>query len=228
MKSLNFGIEKDYWDKGYLVAGVDEVGRGAWAGPIVAAAVCFAAAPQIQRSKFKDQNFGIIINDSKKMTAKERERAARWIYRYCMAFGIGEVDVTTINKIGIGKANRLAMKRAINNCKFQIANRKSTFKISNIYYLVDGYRVKYLARNQKGIIKGDGKCFSIAAASIVAKVYRDKLMGVLGKSYKKYGWKNNKGYGTVFHQKAVIKTGICKYHRTQFIRTFLLKYKNGI
>lgn len=220
MNSPDFSREKEYRDKGYLIIGVDEVGRGALAGPIVAGAVLFQSGTKnpVQGNE-KDEK--IIINDSKKLTAKQRERAAEWIYKNCWAYGIGEAGVAEINRIGIGSANRLAMKRAVRNLKSQISKIKSKSKILNLYILVDGYRVKYLAKHQEGIIHGDAKCFSIAAASIIAKVYRDRLMHDLAVKYRGYGWEQNAGYGTKKHCEGIKEKGICRIHRKLFVRKIL-------
>lgn len=231
----DFQEEKKLWKKGWsLVIGVDEVGRGAIAGPLVASAV--ALAPQISNVKFPISN-EIIVDDSKRLSPSQREKAAKWIKKNCLAYGIGEVGVGTINRIGIGRASSMAMREAIS----QIITNKPILPISNkkmengrwkmeiperkIFVLVDAFHIKYLRgiglKNQKAIIKGDQKSISIAAASIIAKVYRDTLMRRLSVRNSKYGWGANKGYGTKIHKQAILKNGITSLHRTQFIQTFL-------
>jgi ribonuclease HII len=190
-----------------LIAGVDEVGRGSFAGPVVAGCVVF------NKIFIPD---GIIINDSKKLSPKRREIADKWIRKNALAFGIGQASVGQINHLGIKKASEIAFRKAIVNCKSSID-----------YLLIDAFYIPYVKglrrRNQKPIIKGDTKSISIAAASIIAKVYRDNLMLNLGKKpkFRKYKWGKNKGYGTLEHRKAIKKHGPTRYHRKQFVETWL-------
>ena len=206
----NFRFERRLWARGYkFVAGVDEVGRGSFAGPVVAAAVAFApTSNEIPK--------GIIINDSKKLAPKTRERASFWIKRKALCYGIGRASVSQINRVGIKKASEIAFRKAIINCKFSIN-----------YLLIDAFYIPYVKglrrKNQKAIIKGDTKSVSIAAASIIAKVYRDKLMTDLSKKekFKKYKWIKNKGYGTKEHRAAIKKHGLTRQHRKTFVETWL-------
>lgn len=205
MRFPNFSFEKKLWKKHKFVAGMDEVGRGALAGPVVAGAVVFPPDLKIE----------VKINDSKKLTKKRRETADNWIKRNAVSWGIGEAGVGKINKLGIKKATEIAFRRAIKNCG----------EIN--YLLIDAFFVPYVAglrrRNQLAIVKGDQKSLSIAAASIIAKVYRDNLMTKLSRDskYKKYKWEKNKGYGTKDHQKAIKKYGPTRLHRKLFIRNFV-------
>ena len=207
----NFFFEKKLWRKGYrVIAGVDEVGRGSFAGPVVAAAVAFR---QTLNSKFEIPN-NFKINDSKRLSPKQRKTADRWIRKNAMAFGIGEASVGQINRLGIKKATEIAFRKAIS-------------KVKPDYLLIDAFFIPYVRglrrKNQKAIIKGDTKSISIAAASIVAKVYRDKLMEKLGsvRKFKKYGWAQNKGYGTKKHQKAIKKYGSTKLNRKLYVESWL-------
>jgi len=200
----NFSFEKKFWKKGYkFVAGVDEVGRGALAGPVVAGCVVF------QKGSLKPP---VRINDSKKLSSKRREEADIWIRENCLAWGIGEASVSQINRFGIKKASEIAFRRSIAATKIKID-----------YLLIDAFFVPYVKglrkKNQTPIINGDAKSISIAAASIIAKVYRDKLMAALKDG--KYGWKENKGYGTKIHQLALRKYGVSRHHRKLFIRKFV-------
>lgn len=213
----DFFFENKARKKGYrVIAGVDEVGRGCFAGPVVAAAVAFAPINNYQFTIFNKLQNKIIINDSKKLTQKQRKRANYWIKRNAVCYGIGKASVPEINKFGIKKASEIAFRRAIRNCNKRID-----------YLLIDAFYVPYVKglrrKNQKSIIKGDTKSVSIAAASIVAKVYRDKLMTSLSEKsrYKKYGWDENKGYGTLKHRKTIQKYGLTKLHRKQFVQTWL-------
>jgi ribonuclease HII len=205
MKIPNFSFEKNIWKKHKFVAGVDEVGRGSFAGPVVAGAVVFP----------RNLKIDVVINDSKKLTQKRREIADKWIKKNAVSWGIGEAGVGKINKLGIKKATEIAFRAAIKNCG----------EIN--YLLIDAFFVPYVAdlrrKNQLPIINGDEKSFSIAAASIIAKVYRDRLMTKLAKNskYKGYKWEKNKGYGTKDHQKAIKKYGATRLHRKLFVRNFV-------
>ncbi len=208
----NFSFEKKLWKRGYKsIAGVDEVGRGCFAGPVVAGAVALTA-------KQTKAYANIRINDSKKLTPKQRERAYYWIRRTAKFYGIGKASVVEINKLGIKKATEIAFRKAIKNCK----KRPD-------YLLIDAFYVPYVRglrrKNQLPIVHGDSRSVSIAAASIIGKVYRDRLMTNLGNKpkYRKYGWQKNKGYGTKEHQKAIKKYNLTRHHRKQFVETWLRK-----
>lgn len=200
----NFSFEKKFWKRGYkLVGGVDEVGRGAFAGPVVAGCVVFQKG---------SVNPPVRVDDSKKLSPKRREEADTWIKKNSLAWGIGEASVSQINRFGIKKASEIAFRRAIAGCKIKVD-----------YLLIDAFFVPYvrglIKKNQMPIVRGDAKSLSIAAASIIAKVYRDKLMGSLND--EKYDWERNKGYGTRVHQEALKKYGASKLHRKLFIRKFV-------
>lgn len=211
----DFSFEKKLHKQGYrLIAGVDEVGRGCFAGPVVAGCVVF------DRNTIATFKGGSLqgINDSKKLGAKRREVADKWIRKNAEAYGIGQASASQINRLGIKKATEVAFRKAIKNCEVQID-----------YLLIDAFYIPYVKglrrRNQKAIIKGDTKSLSIAAASIIAKVHRDKLMTNLSekRKYKKYKWDKNKGYGTKEHQKMIRKYGISNLHRTKYVATWLSK-----
>ncbi len=216
----NFRYEKKLWQKGYrLVAGVDEVGRGCLAGPVVAGCVVFR--PQIKNANLKMQS-NVRIDDSKKLTPRQREKGAKWIKRNVISWGVGEVSNAVINRLGMAKATKMAFRKAISEA------RKNLGK-SIDYLLIDAFFVPYVRGNPKSrqlaIVDGDEKSLSIAAASIIAKVYRDKIMVRLGKrpNFRKYDWGRNKGYGTKKHQEAIRKYGITRFHRREFVRSLLLK-----
>jgi ribonuclease HII len=234
MELPNFSFEKKLWKKGFkYIAGLDEVGRGSFAGPIVAGCVVFRPEMKIPKN--------IYINDSKRVTPKGREIINKWIIENALAWGTGEVTAGVINRIGISKATQVAFRRAIEN-----ANRRMQRRTD--YLLIDAFFVPYVrglpmrrkaARKnhnlkdgrarQLAIVKGDQKSVSIAAASIIAKVYRDNIMRSLNEKprYKRYGWDKNKGYGTKEHGRAIRKFGISKYHRKQFVETFLARSKRA-
>ena len=209
MKLPNFDEENNLWDREVeFVIGVDEVGRGCFAGPVTAGAVVFK-----KNSLFRT---GLLskINDSKLLTPKIRKVLAKEIKREVMFYSISTVGVSTINRFGIGKATQIAIRKSVGNILRQInLNAK-------VFVLADGYHIKYIKavglKHQKGIIKGDRKSISIAAASIIAKVYRDDLMRKLNKKYTQYGFYRNKGYGTKFHQSAIKTHGLSDIHRTSF------------
>ena len=174
------------------VAGVDEVGRGCLAGPVVAAAVIL-----------KNPN-NSEINDSKKISKKKREELSLYIRKNSI-FSIGEASVQEIDKFNILEASLLAMKRAIQNLASQPMS-----------VLVDGNFKPIEDSNVFTIVKGDTKSISIAAASIVAKVYRDKLMTKFSEIHPEYKFENNSGYGTKEHQNALLKFGVTPIHRRSF------------
>jgi len=193
----NFEYEIKLWNQGLqYIAGVDEVGRGCFAGPVVAAAVIFPS----------DFSATDKINDSKKLSAKVRTELAEIIKKHALAFAIAEVSVPVINAVGIGKAAQQAFAEAIKSLTIQPE-----------HILIDAYVIEALQKqNQTAIIHGDGISTSIAAASIIAKVYRDELMQRLHPNYEAYDFFTNKGYGTKKHRDAIGKHGLCDLHRTSF------------
>ncbi|KKU10607.1 MAG: Ribonuclease HII [Candidatus Woesebacteria bacterium GW2011_GWB1_45_5] len=217
MKIPNFRYEKKLWYAGHkFVAGVDEVGRGCFAGPVVAGCVVF-------NGKQTAPNGKIVVNDSKKMTPKQRERADKWIKENALAWGIGEAGAGKINKYGMAKAARMAFRKAISEARKRL-NQPIDYLLADAFFIsfVPGLPAKR-RRRQLPIVRGDTKSISIAAASIIAKVYRDKLMLELGKKpkYRKYGWGRNKGYGTKEHQTAILKYGTTRQHRKKFVETWI-------
>ena len=191
----NLKLEKALRREGYLlVAGVDEAGRGAWAGPVVAAAVIL---PLVSRY------YG--INDSKLLTSGQREALLLKIYEIALDMGIGIVENEELDEMGVGQASYLAMRRAVDN-----------LTIKPEFVLVDGFKVGFSGAPSWGIIDGDRKSVSIAAASIVAKVARDRMMEEIHERVPHYGFCANKGYGTAFHQLKIMERGVCEWHRRSF------------
>jgi ribonuclease HII len=191
-----------------IIAGVDEVGRGSLIGPVYAAAVI------LNKSINKK-----LLKDSKSLSKDKREKIFSYIKNNSI-WALGQASVKEIEKMNILNASLLAMKRAIKKLK----------KKPNLV-LVDGNKLPYLKNyNLKYIIKGDQKIPSISAASIVAKVSRDKFITALSKKFKNYGWDTNCGYGTKKHLTALKKFGITKYHRKTFspISNKLHVYKHNI
>ncbi|MCK4544318.1 ribonuclease HII [candidate division WOR-3 bacterium] len=189
-------LDQELWKQNiHLIAGVDEVGRGPLAGPVVAAAVILP--------------YGKIINgikDSKKLSSKQREKIFHLIIENAISVGIGYVDSLIIDRINILQATLEAMKQAVCN-----------MNLLPDYILIDGqYEIENIPIFQSAIVGGDNKSQCIAAASIVAKVYRDRLMEEFDIEYPKYNFMKNKGYGTKEHINAIKKFGPCKIHRKSF------------
>jgi len=197
--------EIELMDKGYsLIAGVDEVGRGPLAGPVVAAACIF------------DRDVDIVgIDDSKKLSEKKREQFFDEIKDKALAYGIGEASCEVIDEINILEATKLAMKRAIDEAD-KMLESKGRDRIQIVVF--DAVKINDLDKEQMSVIKGDQTYFSVAAASILAKVTRDKLMKEYDKVSPEYGFASNKGYGTKAHYEGIKKAGITEIHRKSFLK----------
>lgn len=184
-----------YFDKSLLEAGCDEAGRGCYAGPVVAAAVILP----------KDF-YHPLLNDSKQVTEKHREELRPIIEAAAISYGVAFVDNEEIDQINILKASFKAMHLALDKLK-----KKPQL------LLIDGNRfIPYKKVPHQCFVKGDGRFASIAAASILAKTWRDAYMHQLHEEFPQYNWKKNKGYGTAEHRKAIEQVGLCKYHRKSF------------
>lgn len=197
MEFATYEIEANLKEKGYpYIVGVDEAGRGPLSGPVVAAAVYIPddAVPQLLSK----------VTDSKKLTAKKREELFPLIREICDV-GVGVVSNTVIDDINILEATKIAMEQAI-------------FALKGIdYVLIDGtVKLKDFPYPQEQVIKGDAKSISIAAASVIAKVTRDRIMLDLHDIWSFYGWDKNKGYGTKVHIEAIKEYGPCEMHRMTF------------
>jgi ribonuclease HII len=191
----SYRFEKKLYSQGFTrIAGVDEVGRGALCGPVVAAAVMFHTRPKIRG-----------INDSKRLTAEEREKLKPRILKEAVAVGIGIVSAEEIDRINIHQATLKAMRIALD----QLTPTPD-------FILVDGTRVHGLKAASLNLIKGDARCITIAAASIVAKVTRDNLLQSYASMYPMYDWAHNKGYSCVNHFKGLAEFGPISFHRRSF------------
>jgi ribonuclease HII len=202
----------------YLI-GIDEVGRGALAGPVIACA--FSWDYHIKSKKSLPTLFKK-LNDSKQLTRQIREELYVDLIKHGV-YAVGYASVLEIEGMNILNATFLAMKRAFE--KFQIKNVSSDIEP---YLLIDGNKFNpYINCRQLSIIDGDAKSSVIAAASVIAKVYRDRLMGKISSldKFKKYGWNRNAGYGTAFHQKAIRKHGLTPLHRKLFVRNIFNQTK---
>lgn len=194
-----WAYEKEITKNYSIVAGIDEVGRGPLAGPVVCAAVILP----------KDTEF-IGINDSKKVKKEDRERLFKEIKEKAVAVGIGICDEKIIDDINILEATKLGMKKAIEDL-----DSKPEF------LLIDALTLDDIPIRQKGIVKGDSKSISIAAASIIAKVTRDRIMYAYNEKYPEYGFLTNVGYGTKEHREALKKIGATPIHRKSFINNLV-------
>ncbi|HXF96769.1 MAG TPA: ribonuclease HII [Gemmatimonadales bacterium] len=188
--------ETALWREGWaVVAGVDEVGRGPLAGPVVAAAVVFPAGTRRIRG----------LDDSKCLTAPTRARLAAVIRSRALAVAVGAASVREIDRLNIRRASILAMRRAL-----------SRLAPPPDWVLVDGLPCPELGLPHEALVDGDARCYSIAAASIVAKVLRDRLMCRLAARHPAYAWARNKGYSTEHHLRALARHGPTAHHRTSF------------
>ena len=182
------------------IAGVDEVGRGPLAGPVVCAAVIMP---------LDDESIIVGVDDSKKLSAKKRETLAEEIKKRALAYTIVEVSEKEIDEINILEATKLGMKKAL-----------ETLEIQPQSVLTDGNMTLNIDFPQRSVIGGDALCYSIGAASIIAKVYRDKMMDEYAKEYPQYAFDSNKGYGTAAHIQAIKEYGLCPIHRRTFTKKF--------
>jgi len=186
---------KSFYKENTLEAGCDEAGRGCIAGPVFAAAVILP--PDFNHS---------LLNDSKILSANERKKLREEIKEFAISWSVEYIDNGTIDKLNILRASILAMHKAIDK-----------LNINPQFLIIDGNRfIKYKSVEHKCIIKGDSKYFSIAAASVLAKTYRDDYMKKIHEKYNKYGWDSNKGYATKQHREAINRFGLTPYHRRSF------------
>ncbi|MFQ5704829.1 MAG: ribonuclease HII [Gemmatimonadales bacterium] len=188
--------ETALWAQGHeVVVGLDEVGRGPLAGPVVAGAVVF----QPRQAPIEG------LRDSKSMTALSRERAAREVRAQALAWAVGAASVHEIDRFNIRGATALAMRRAL-----------ARLRVAPDYVLVDGSPFPELGTAHEAIVRGDGTCLTIAAASVLAKCVRDRLMLLLARRYPGFGWDHNKGYATRSHLNALDRSGPTPHHRSSF------------
>lgn len=188
--------EYDREQKAKVLCGVDEAGRGPLAGPVVAGAVILPLDSEIEG-----------LNDSKKLSASKREALFGVIQQKAIAYGIGIASVSEIESINILQATFLAMRRAVEN-----------LSVSPTLILVDGNQNPHFSIHSRTVVKGDAQSAHIAAASILAKVTRDRMMVQLDKKYPMYGFASHKGYGTKQHNEAILEYGYCPQHRLSFLK----------
>lgn len=184
------------YKKGYqILAGLDEAGRGSWAGPVVAGAVILKPGTRLPN-----------LRDSKLLDAKRREKLYSLIVEKAIAWSVGIGEVEMIDSVGVGVANRVAMERAV-----------AGLKVRPDFLLIDAVKLKSVGIPFEAIIHGDTQVRSIAAASIIAKVTRDRMLIELAKKYPGYGFEVHKGYGTARHQQKIQELGLCEVHRRSFL-----------
>lgn len=197
-------------EEGYrFIAGVDEVGRGPLAGPVVTAAVVLP------------EDFDVLgVDDSKKLSEKRREELFDIITERAVAYGIGICDHQEIDEINILQATKKAMKKAIQECDRKLSEKGPEEHPAPCidYVLFDAVEIEDLDKPQEAIIKGDAKVLAIAAASIVAKVTRDRMMVEYAEKYPWYAFEKNKGYGTAAHYEGLRDHGTCPIHRMTFLK----------
>ncbi len=203
-------LEKDLWKQGFkIVVGIDEAGRGPLAGPVVAGAVVVRGEEDIVEG----------VRDSKKISKKKRESLYNLILEKSWSYGIGVSEASIIDELGIQIAVRQAMLSALKQAEEKLGS-------SADYLIVDGKGVLMLeGYRMEKITKGDLNHYSIAAASILAKVKRDEIMFDYSKKFTEYGFENHVGYGTKFHLEAISRCGVCEIHRKSFqpISSILMK-----
>lgn len=222
--TLNFNHEQEYWQQGIKrLAGLDEAGMGALAGPVVAAAVVFTSqiptSPQGYAGRGTNHQSPITspIRDSKTLSARQRDVSATWIKKHALSWAVGEATVAEITQLNIRSASHLAMRRAI-------AGLTSPPEL----VLIDGTPVKlHPTIPSVNVVDGDALVFSIAAASILAKVHRDSLMSRLDAAYPHYGWGSNKGYGSRLHLVALNARGPTPHHRPTYAPVAAVLTKNA-
>ena len=185
----------------HFIAGLDEAGRGAWAGPVVAAAVILPLdLPAARLHSLLDG-----VNDSKQLTPRQRELALERIQRAALAIGVGGAGPSEVDADGLIPATRAAMIRAL-----------AALSIQPTALLLDHIRLPELPLPQTSLVRGDARVLSIAAASIVAKVHRDRAMVALDAMHSGYGFAQHKGYGTAAHRAALERLGVCAAHRRSY------------
>lgn len=201
---VDYSIENEYREKGFnIICGVDEAGRGPLAGPVYAAAVILPSDCVIEG-----------LNDSKKLTEKKREKLFDEIKDKALAYGIASADEKEIDEINILNATFLAMKRAI-----------ASLSVKPDLALIDGNQKPHTDIEEVTVLKGDAKSMSIAAASVLAKVSRDRFMLEMAEKYPQYEFARHKGYGTKLHYEKITQYGVCDIHRRTFLKKILGEQK---
>lgn len=204
-------IERELYAKGIKsICGIDEAGRGPLAGPVVVASVIMPENSMIEG-----------VNDSKKVSEKKREILYEKIIKEAVAYGVGIIDQNEIDKVNILNATKEGLTKSIQELERDLQEKDRGFYKPDII-LVDALtKIDTDGISYRSIIKGDAKSYSIAAASIVAKVTRDRIMRQWDEVYPEYGFEKHKGYGTAVHIQAIKEHGICPLHRKTFVKNFI-------
>ncbi len=204
-------IENDLYEKGIKsIAGIDEAGRGPLAGPVVVACIIMPKESMIEG-----------VNDSKKVSEKKREKLYEEITKEAIAYGVGIISQEEIDRINILNATKEGLTLAIKEMEKNLKERKKNFEKPEII-LVDALtKIDTDGISYRSIIKGDAKSYSIAAASIIAKVTRDRIMRQWNEVYPVYGFEKHKGYGTAMHINAIKEYGLCPLHRRSFVKNII-------
>ena len=197
--------ERAAWSAARLLVGVDEAGRGPLAGPVVAAAVVFPASAEPPAG----------LRDSKTLSPRQRAELLPLIRFHALAIGVGAASVREIDRLNIRVATALAMSRAVRRARLVLEVHVAA-ALAPLDILLDGLPMRELAYAHDAMVDGDAHCVTIAAAGIVAKETRDKLMRALARRYPVYGWVSNSGYGTAYHLAALRTAGPTRHHRTSF------------
>ncbi len=204
-------IDREFYEKGLkLIAGIDEAGRGPLAGPVVVAAVVMP-----------EDSFIEGVNDSKKVSEKKREKLYDLILEEALGYGVGIIDQKEIDEINILNATKEGLTRAIKKLEKDLQEKNGKLTKPDVIFVdaltkIDTDNIPY-----KSIIHGDAISYSIAAASIIAKVTRDRIMRQWDEIYPQYGFAKHKGYGTAAHIQAIKEYGICPLHRLSFVKNFI-------
>lgn len=216
--AMDTNFEKKKIQEGFLgVIGCDEVGRGCLAGPVVAAAVIFNCE-SLNRINKIDEDLIEQIKDSKLLTPKKREELAKFI-KESSIWSIAEVDEKIIDEINIHRASLLAMKKAVERLLLPSPAQGDS---GQMLIVIDGkFKIPEFNMKQEAIVGGDNKVLSIAAASIIAKVYRDELMQKLHEQFPEYNFSKHKGYATLHHREMIKKHGLTPRHRLSFCKSFV-------
>ena len=192
---LDFTVEREFFGRGLrAVAGIDEAGRGPWAGPVIAAAVVITPGSSWLEG----------VDDSKQLTRRRREELAAAIVS-SLPYAVGGASVREVDRLNVRRATALAMRRALGRLRCPVD-----------LVVVDGLAMPELGVAHEAMVDGDARCYAVACASIVAKTVRDRVMRALGRRYPDFGWEHNAGYGTPDHRAALDRLGPTRHHRTSF------------